>query len=460
MSARLPVTGRTLIALFAAVATSFTVGLGVAQVFNFRVHEVAAEVVENASPSVVYLSSMMGTLRELQVRSAEYLDTCREAPCGSPARPAELLRELARIWSAYRELPPLPGELARWPAIDVPLAELDRAVDLTLAAAARGDATRAQALSRRALEPAAERLQAGLAALIAFDYDRSVVDARRVDLLTRRALLTAVVVDVLSLTLTALAAVLAIRVVRRYERKLRDRAQELEAFAGRVAHDIKGPLGGAALALHLMRSEVTAERGAGLLERARRGIARVQLLVDGLLEFARAGATPARGAIADLREVVEDVVAELGPVAEEQRVALRVARVVPAQGTVACSPGVLTSILSNVVRNAITHMGSSPVREVEIRSGPGPGAGDVRVEVEDTGPGVSAAVAGRLFEPFVRGPGERSPGSGLGLATARRLVTAHGGRIGFASPPGRGAVFWFEMPRPPGAEQGSSPPAG
>jgi nitrogen fixation/metabolism regulation signal transduction histidine kinase len=54
-----------------------------------------------------------------------------------------------------------------------------------------------------------------------------------------------------------------------------------------------------------------------------------------------------------------------------------------------------------------------------------------------------------IFEPYRRGPGPTQPGLGLGLATVKRLVLAHGGRLGVRNAPSGGAVFWFDLPRAP-----------
>ena len=55
-------------------------------------------------------------------------------------------------------------------------------------------------------------------------------------------------------------------------------------------------------------------------------------------------------------------------------------------------------------------------------------------------------VGRRIFEPYVRGEGVTVPGLGLGLATVKRLVVAHGGAVGVESGPGEGACFWVELP--------------
>lgn len=112
--------------------------------------------------------------------------------------------------------------------------------------------------------------------------------------------------------------------------------------------------------------------------------------------------------------------------------------------TVQCSEGVLTSLVANVVRNALKYMGDAEVRCVTLSASD---AGACwRVAVADTGPGIPDAKRNILFEPYVRGS-SAEPGIGLGLATVKRLAEAHGGRVGVDSHPGDGATFWFELPK-------------
>ena len=72
----------------------------------------------------------------------------------------------------------------------------------------------------------------------------------------------------------------------------------------------------------------------------------------------------------------------------------------------------------------------------------------IRIAVEDRGPGMGPEKQAQLFEPFNRLGLERSTieGHGVGLAIAKRLVELQGGVIGVDSTPGRGSVFWIELP--------------
>ena len=111
---------------------------------------------------------------------------------------------------------------------------------------------------------------------------------------------------------------------------------------------------------------------------------------------------------------------------------------------VKASPGVLTSALSNLVRNAVKYMGDAPERRIEVRVF-AQGA-MTRFEVADTGPGIPANLLDSIFEPYVRANPAAAKGIGLGLATVKRVVVTHGGRVGVQSALGAGSLFWFELP--------------
>ena len=112
--------------------------------------------------------------------------------------------------------------------------------------------------------------------------------------------------------------------------------------------------------------------------------------------------------------------------------------------TVAADPAELKQLFQNLVSNALKFRGPAPPR-LEIGSEPD---GDFRrVWVRDNGVGIPAEDQSRVFELFERLQGRsEAPGSGIGLAIAKKVVERHGGRIWVESQPGRGSTFYFTLP--------------
>jgi CheY-like chemotaxis protein len=111
--------------------------------------------------------------------------------------------------------------------------------------------------------------------------------------------------------------------------------------------------------------------------------------------------------------------------------------------------GKLRQVLLNLLGNAIKYTDSGGVKlRARLAHLKGAEKGTVRVEVEDTGPGISQADCERVFSPFVQ-LGEQAPaqtGTGLGLAICKQYVELMGGKIGMASKLGKGSIFHFEIP--------------
>jgi len=440
---RLPVRYALAVA-FAAIALLFTLGLAATHTFIARIQLAAQEITENSSPTISAMSSMRSTLRRLQIAVDEDLDACDVAGCPATDRIAAYQDDLRVRWNRYRLIPAFPDEPNLWPPVDEALDRAGQAIAAALDLARAGRSGDAEARLREQVTPAFDRLDAALARIQDADHAAGVAAASRIEELARLATFASAALVVLTVALTILAAFLAIRLVQRYERSLCERAEDLEQFAGRVAHDLRGPLVATQTALQQVR-RLTSGPAREALHRGQHGLDRLRQLVEDLLEFARAGALDARGTATDVHEVVDDVVGYLGPLAAENHVELRIERL--PRESVACSRGVLTSIVQNLLQNAITHMGASDVRVVRVRVPPAPGARRIRIEVEDTGPGIPEALGEGVFEPYARGAAPGVPGHGIGLATVRRFVSAHGGRIGFRPTNGRGTLFWLEMPR-------------
>jgi signal transduction histidine kinase len=240
-----------------------------------------------------------------------------------------------------------------------------------------------------------------------------------------------------------LLALLAFLVLHQSNKALGQKTAEMEQFVGRVAHDIRAPLSAINFAVTGVR---VAERGsrplAPSLDRAENGIRRATALLDDLLAFAKAGGSPEPGARTPVAPAIRATLDEVADLARQERIEVR-GEPSDEASAVGCAPGVLASILSNLVCNAIKYIGDPPERGIIVRSFRH--GRFVRIEVTDTGPGVPPGAAKRIFEPFVRADTTGRGGSGLGLATVRRLAQSHRGRVGLVSRIGM-STFWVELP--------------
>jgi signal transduction histidine kinase len=244
--------------------------------------------------------------------------------------------------------------------------------------------------------------------------------------------------------------VLAFLLVRHHQRLLRrwmlragERAEELEQFASRVAHDIVSPLGAVTAGVHMLSQKLRFDpRGQGIATTVRGSVDRVAAIVDELLRFAWAGGRAAAHESADLAAAVQAVHDELLPDAVKSGVSLTFAPVPDVR--VACAEAAVIVVLQNLVRNALKHIGKGPKRM--IHASVSVLAGSVRLFVRDNGPGIPKGMEQAVFKPYVRVEGTESPGIGLGLATVKRIVESRAGSVGVLSEPQEGATFWVELP--------------
>lgn len=401
------------------------------------------EVAVDAMPSVVQLGKMR---REVEITYR----IVREASAGRSSEWPELREHLTALDEArasYESLPHFAGdELGVWRRARSGLDEsLRLAYEVELLVEA-GALPAAAARTSAELDPAKRTADDALEELTALDEGRGTRLASEAGAVSSRARLLAFLLDGVSVVVTAAFAAWARRRVYRHDAVERRRYEELEAFASRVAHDLRGPLMPASLALQsISRQPGTDGDGSkrrAMAERGLRSLLRVESLVRDLLAFARMGTEPEPGAHAGIKPAMDGVAEDLEPQAQAARVRLVVEDLPDCE--VACPSGVLSSILSNLVGNAIKYMPEqAQQREVRVRAAQRNGF--VRVEVADTGAGLAPDEQARIFEPYVR-LDPRKPGLGLGLTTVRRLVEMCGGKVGVRSRRGEGATFWFEIP--------------
>jgi two-component system, NtrC family, sensor histidine kinase KinB len=213
-----------------------------------------------------------------------------------------------------------------------------------------------------------------------------------------------------------------------------------------VAHEFRTPLTSLHMAIHLCVEEVVGpltEKQADLLHAAREDCARLQSIVDELLDLSRiqAGRIQLRPVPLDIERLVQEALEPHRPAAAQRGVDLR-SEVLPGTGHVIADPERAHLVFTNLVTNAIRH--SPPGTQVIVaatRTG-----STVRFTVTDTGPGIPREYHQAIFDRFFRLPGSTTGAAGLGLFIARELIRAHRGDIGVDSEPGQGSTFWFTLP--------------
>lgn len=367
---------------------------------------------------------------------------------------AQAIEDARRLLSdrldAYEALPIDPGERPLRADVEAARGRLDALVREAGAASRRSPDGAADLHGE--VNEAVETLDDALLKAAQFNADLAERSSDVVSTVSRRLLPQAASINVVGVLAAGAAIFLVYTSNRRAalaEAKARAvlerKTEELEAFSGRVSHDLLSPLMTVSLAVTLaerrLGSSPEDERARAGLRRAGNTLQRVSRLVQDLLAFARAGAAPVPGASTDVGEVLRQVITDFEPIAAEARVTL-VLEPVP-ELRARCSGGLLISIASNLLQNAIKHLGDREERRVTVRALVA--GAEVRIEVEDTGPGIAAADQGAIFEPYVRRDAG-VPGLGLGLATVKRLVESHGGHVGVDSEVGRGSLFWVLLP--------------
>jgi len=234
------------------------------------------------------------------------------------------------------------------------------------------------------------------------------------------------------------------RLLREYIIRMEYANRDLDSFAGRVAHDLKNILNPISLTVYnLTRSRGDPLKAEPQILRMERMLANARNLLEGLLAFSRAGRQTDEPARASVAHEVRAVGEELRPAAEEAGARLEIQ--VAEDLHVACPATLLRIVVSNLVGNAIKFVRGRENRWVKISAQATPGD-RVILTVEDSGPGIPQSHLDRIFEPFYRVPGTRIEGTGIGLATVHRIVTAYSGKVEAASELEKGTRFAVELP--------------
>lgn len=255
------------------------------------------------------------------------------------------------------------------------------------------------------------------------------------------------------LAVTCLAALLLARNrerhdIQREEALIRHLAQtndDLNAFAGRIAHDLRAPLTPIVVSSQLIGRSPVDDRVRDAAGRIDRSAKRLGRMIDALLLFARLGTQVPPSSRTPVEPVLRDVVSSFEERAGDLQARIQV-DAAPAVA-VACEPELLAVILQNLIDNALKHGLDGGQRIIHVSATL---AGDsVCIDVRDHGSGIPPEVAARVFEPLFRGPAHSGDGIGLGLAIVKRLVESRQGAISVEPAIEGGSRFRVTLPSSP-----------
>lgn len=220
---------------------------------------------------------------------------------------------------------------------------------------------------------------------------------------------------------------------------------ELEQFAHIASHDLQAPLRIITSYLQLLKSRNQGKLDAeadDCIHYCLAGAERMKRLIESLLKLSQVGNQPRRRQNVPCEFLIQEAVNDLQAAIRESSAEVTWDRPLP---TVAADPNLLAQVLENLISNGIKFQNNGTPR-VHIRAAEK--ESECVFSVRDNGIGIDPRAFGRIFQIFQRvHRSAEYPGSGIGLAIARRIVERHGGRIWFDSKPGEGSTFSFSIPR-------------
>jgi light-regulated signal transduction histidine kinase (bacteriophytochrome) len=220
--------------------------------------------------------------------------------------------------------------------------------------------------------------------------------------------------------------------------------QELEQFASIVSHDLKSPLQVVRgfielLGEHAAQGDAAKGDSRTYVDAALRGAARMEVLIDDLLAYSRAGHRPSEMVEVDLEATMQEVLADSAALVTDTGADVRVGSLPTVKG----DPTQLRQLLQNLVTNALKfrRADTRPVVTVDAAEG----RTHWTISITDNGIGVAPEHRTDIFGMFNRVHHGDRPGSGIGLAVCSRVVANHGGEIWVDDADGEGSCFRFTL---------------
>lgn len=260
-----------------------------------------------------------------------------------------------------------------------------------------------------------------------------------------------------------------LEVHRKLERELTEAKQTAESammakgeFLATMSHEIRTPLNGIIPMLDLLMNSRLQPDQHEMLRTAFGSARQLLRIVDDILDYSKleANKLELESTGLNLRELLESVMRLMEKPAESKGLRLGLTIDPAVRLAVRGDPVRMRQVLTNLLSNAVKFTERGSVTLNVVRKGESRTHHELRFEVRDTGIGIPSEKAQRLFAAFSQADASTTRiygGTGLGLAICKRIVDLMGGRIGVESEPGRGSLFWFEVPvlKAPGDIEGT-----
>ncbi len=224
-----------------------------------------------------------------------------------------------------------------------------------------------------------------------------------------------------------------------------------KTFISSVTHELRSPLGAIESYVRMMiANDKNMEAGQkASLQRIQENAMRLSHFVTTLLDISRIerGKMDISRRLYKPAALIEDIAAFFSPKANESGLVLRI-EIQPNMPDIMFDPDLVGHVLTNLISNAIKFTPKNGRIIIRAFAYVKQEIALLRISVQDTGIGISKENCAKLFSPFTRIQNQilQAKGTGLGLALSKGIVELHGGQIGVDSEPGKGSIFWFELP--------------